>query len=175
VTRATYLSIISMIIITSISAVSFASNEGNAYLGVGQLGAKSSSCGLSECSINSHFLEAGYDLDKNISIEGKFGSGNSSYGWGDADLNFGFVGVNAGSNFNTPRHRFYGKAGYAVIIETFEGPVTNVVTGFTAGVGARFAITGEDEGMFIKVEFMGVSFQNGVIAVGYIGGIGYRF
>lgn len=159
-----------------LSMSSIAADVRGVYAGGGFFGANSSDCEYSGCSYSGQHVEIGYDINKIAGFEVKYGSGESSYNYGDADLTISYMGVNLGSNVGTTWLNIYGKVGLGKISEEeslFYDEYTETTP--TVGVGARFFLTDELKGLYVKIESLGVSFQNDNTGAAHLVGVGYKF
>ena len=158
------------------SITSYANDDKGISLGGGMFGASSSGCDFSGCSYSGQYAEIGYDINSTVSVELKYGSGDSSYSFGDTDLSIGYLGVNVGSDFGTSWFNLYGKVGVATITEDASYYYSEYTeTAPTIGIGARFFLSGEPKGLYAKIESLAVSFQNDSIGYTFLAGVGYKF
>lgn len=158
------------------SVSSLADYEKGVTIGGGVFGANSNSCEYSGCSYSGAYFDIGYDINKIVSIEAKYGTGSSSYVDDKSDLTLGYAGVNAGYDFGTKWFNPYGKIGLAKIKEEesiYYSESTEVSP--TLGIGARFFLSEDSKGTYAKLEALAVRFQSGSTGVAYIVGIGYKF
>ncbi len=158
------------------SANCFSDEFKGLYIGGGFFGASASDCEYSGCNYSGEYLEVGYDINKIVSVELKYGSGESSYNYGDADLKIDFFGINAGGGFGLSWFKLYGKAGLGRISESESLQYASYKeTAPTAGIGAQFQISGEQRGLYVKLEAFAVRFQDDTTGAAYAAGLGYRF
>lgn len=158
------------------SITSYANDDSGLTVGGGIFGASSSGCDFSGCNYSGQYAEVGYDVNELLSVEFKYGVGDSSYSFGDTDLSVSYLGANVGSNFDTTWFHLYGKLGIATITEDASYYYSEYTeTSPTIGIGARFFFSDKTKGLYATIESLAVSFQNDSIGYAYLAGVGYKF